>query len=785
MASSIVKFSSVQAACYSWFSELVLRDCPATTLTYRRRFYLGEVNKAVETALLECGRITIDYLYLRLARAKRVFPCGVCGSLSHKTHTNGRTPPTLPKTAPPLQMRTPPGMNYAPESSTVTWTAQSAALSTVNQGGAITRSQGDFSSSIDISSISSALRPSISDWSSNPFNLSDHFEIRFSLPCPPLTLPSTPPPPPSPFPDFSPLHFQAQPPLVLFNSLARHFTNSGHLISTLSNCSSPESLDSLLRSFYSILFINCSSHLRTRPSKSNYPPPVPWWSPQLQSLKSFSRKLRQSFQNSSPPQRAILKDQALQAKKEYVRALFKAKRRHFRMVCSSFTHNPWGTIHRFITRGSSRSLPLSSNSFQKSLLHYSIRDRLQTTLDFFFNPPPPPDSCPFHLSPYPLNPPNPPSDPPFTAIELSLALRRLRLKRSYGLDFLPGPFSKWLVDSFPNFFLNLFNTCFSLRHFPSLWKVGRLVLLPKKTDSDDFNSKCRPIVLLPILGKLLESLMAFRLSHNFESNGLLHPLQFGFRGDAPPPMLSPSYAPISDEPSPAFNAASSSAWISNPHLNTSGTLPYSADSRLPLAPPTLLQLYRSFLSNRSIHFSYRGYSRSTSPLRGCAQGSVSGPLLWNIFFNPLLSLPFPPGVHVQAFADDIQILVSGPSLHLPSLAQSALDLIHSWCLDNKLSLTPHKSLVLPIFCNPPQLLINGTPLSCPNTLTILGVTFDDRLSFTPHLHRVCEEGLLPSRQGPSMLKFSFRIRICCQETILPRSGRICHHVRRPHLERGG
>ncbi|UYV65218.1 hypothetical protein LAZ67_3003625 [Cordylochernes scorpioides] len=442
-------------------------------------------------------------------------------------------------------------------------------LKVCNTRGAITRSQGAFSSSIDISSISSALRPSISDWSSNPFDLSDHFEIRFSLPCPPLTLPSTPPPPPSPFPDFSPFRLQAQPPLALFNSLAKHFTNSGHLISTLGLCSSLESLDSLLNSFYNILFINCSSHLRTRPSASNYPPPVPWWSPQLQSLKSLSRKLRRSFQNSSPPHRSFLQEQALQAKKAYIRALHKAKRSHFR--------------------------------------------------------------------------------------------------------------------------------------------------------------------------KLLECLMAFRLSHHFESNGLLHPQQFGFRRrrsttNALSLLLTRIKRAVSRFQcclliSLDIKSAFDHLW----HPALLGRLEAAS------CPPTLLLLYRSFLSNRSIHFTYRGFSRSTSPLRGCAQGSVSGPLLWNIFFNPLLSLPFPPGVHVQAFADDIQILVSGPSLHLPSLAQSALDLLHSWCLDNKLSLCPPKSLVLPIFCNPPQLLINGTPLACPESLTILGVTFDDRLNFAPHLRRVCEK----------------------------------------------
>ncbi|UYV78043.1 hypothetical protein LAZ67_15003299 [Cordylochernes scorpioides] len=49
-----------------------------------------EVNKVIETALLGRGRLTLDYLSLRLARAKRVFPCGVCGNLEHRTHKNGK-----------------------------------------------------------------------------------------------------------------------------------------------------------------------------------------------------------------------------------------------------------------------------------------------------------------------------------------------------------------------------------------------------------------------------------------------------------------------------------------------------------------------------------------------------------------------------------------------------------------------------------------------------------------------------------------------------------------------
>ncbi|UYV85046.1 hypothetical protein LAZ67_X004398 [Cordylochernes scorpioides] len=157
----------------------------------------------------------------------------------------------------------------------------------------------------------------------------------------------------------------------------------------------------------------------------------------------------------------------------------------------------------------------------KSLLHCSINDRLCSTLDSFFNLPPPPNSRLFHFSPYPSCL-SPSPDPSFTAVELSIAHRNLRLKKSCGLP--PRPFLQMARSVLPQLFPGFFNSCFSVGHFPSLWKAGRLLLLSKRSTSTDFNHNCRPIILLPILSKLLESLMAFRLSHHFESNQLLHPL---------------------------------------------------------------------------------------------------------------------------------------------------------------------------------------------------------------------------------------------------------------------
>ncbi|UYV85109.1 hypothetical protein LAZ67_X004606 [Cordylochernes scorpioides] len=156
-------------------------------------------------------------------------------------------------------------------------------------------------------------------------------------------------------------------------------------------------------------------------------------------------------------------------------------------------------------------------------------------------------------------------------------------------------------------------------------------------------------------------------------------------------------------------------------------------------------IYKSFLVGRSAYLHYRGYNSLISPSRGCAQGSKSGPILWNIFFDPILSLPFPPGVHAQAFADDLQLVISGDPNLLTHSAQTSINLIAEWCLDHKLTLSPNKSSILPIFCNNPTLNIFNSTIPCTENLLILGVTFNSRLSFSPHHNEVCSkmDSILP------------------------------------------
>ncbi|UYV72162.1 hypothetical protein LAZ67_9002024 [Cordylochernes scorpioides] len=100
--------------------------------------------------------------------------------------------------------------------------------------------------------------------------------------------------------------------------------------------------------------------------------------------------------------------------------------------------------------------------------------------------------------------------------------------------------------------------------------------------------------------------------------------------------------------------------------------------------------------------------------------------------------PFPPGVHAQAFADDLQLVIHGDPNNLKEIAQISITLIIEWCLDNKLTLSPNKSSILPIFCSEPTIHIQNSIIPCVEDITILGVNFNSRFSFSPHLNKICD-----------------------------------------------
>lgn len=75
----------------------------------------------------------------------------------------------------------------------------------------------------------------------------------------------------------------------------------------------------------------------------------------------------------------------------------------------------------------------------------------------------------------------------------------------------------------------------------------------------------------------------------------------------------------------------------------------------------IYQLKESYLSQRKVFIEEGGAQVEREVNRGCPQGSVLGPILWNLIFNDLLKAQFPERESIIAFADNAVVLVPGQS----------------------------------------------------------------------------------------------------------------------------
>lgn len=100
----------------------------------------------------------------------------------------------------------------------------------------------------------------------------------------------------------------------------------------------------------------------------------------------------------------------------------------------------------------------------------------------------------------------------------------------------------------------------------------------------------------------------------------------------------------------------------------------------------------NYLSGRTASMTIGGVVKTVAVTKGCPQGSILGPILWNVTMEALLRLDFPEHVAIQAYADDIAISIAGQTrAAIIQRTEEALIPVLEWAADRGLSFSATKS----------------------------------------------------------------------------------------------
>lgn len=176
-----------------------------------------------------------------------------------------------------------------------------------------------------------------------------------------------------------------------------------------------------------------------------------------------------------------------------------------------------------------------------------------------------------------------------------------------------------------------------------------------------------------------------------------------------------------------------------------------------------LKLITSYVSSRSQYVVLNHCPSENLKIRnGVPQGSLLGPLLFNVYINDFRNIS--KAVKYIIYADDTSIFLSSRNIvELTSEANRVLTSLTQWSFLNSLKINRGKTKAI-IFhpkgknvLNPPRFFLENTAIEYVDNFTSLGVVFTATMSWNAHVSKICvarsrfngimwhNKGLLPAK----------------------------------------
>lgn len=467
----------------------------------------------------------------------------------------------------------------------------------------------------------------------------------------------------------------------------------------------------------------CNASLPSRFTGGRHRRPAHWWTSEIARLRQDCilrrrRATRLRVSNRPVAERDAAYDDLREARRTLRLAIKNSKTRCWGELCELVDDQPWGKPYKLVMKKLQGTA--STTSMESAFLDETVR-----TL-------------------FPTQPPLPAqvSVPAFQVNEVDEAEVDICFgkagKTAPGPDGIPKKIWRIVHRLDPTMLPALFTKCLETGEFPLPWKRARLVLLKKKGRLGDEPSAYRPISLLDTIGKVLERVIAQRIGAHLEVAGDLSETQFGFRrGRSTITAIQRLLEQVRAATADGDLTVAVSLDVKNA-FNSVSWPDILASLETFQVPEYLQRILRNYLQDRRLEAESADELMHWTMSCGVPQGSVLGPLLWNLSYDSLLRIALPPQVSLVCYADDVLVVVRGTSItQLETRANEALHRVSTWMDAHGLELAAEKTDAI-LFTGRrrglrnPQILVNGVQVIPAPTMKYLGVVFDCRLTFRQH-----------------------------------------------------
>ena len=364
--------------------------------------------------------------------------------------------------------------------------------------------------------------------------------------------------------------------------------------------------------------------------------------------------------------------------------------------------------------------------------------------EIFFPVPPEADLSDIATTEYPEGIPL----PPITKKEVVDAINAAASYKAPGPDGLPNRALQVAAPLLADHLTRLFNQSLHLNYWPTSFRESVTVVL-RKPDKDDYTvpKAYRPIALLNTLSKVMEAVIAKRLSYLVETHNILPQKHIGGRRlrsteDALHTIVEAIYKAWSTKPKLVASLLL---------LDVSGAFDNVSHRRLlhnlrkRKVNEQMVKWIASFLSNSSTRIAMDGFTSDKYAIEtGIKQGSPLSPILY-IFYNA--DLIDTCGVEANTtsvgFIDDVGILASGDTTETTcDMLGRALERAQQWANKHASVFAPEK-FQLVHFTRARTRIDTTRPVRTSwgdikpkETCKYLGLTLDSTLQWKAHIDSV-------------------------------------------------